>query len=85
MAKRKNNIDDIDIVDDFELEDIDDFDPFSMNLSMSVSGFKIPACWSWRAALSNVCFPSERPGIKFNSSRRCELNSRAPEIRLFSI
>ena len=25
MAKRKNNIDDIDIVDDFELEDIDDF------------------------------------------------------------
>ena len=30
MAKRKNNIDDIDIVDDFELEDIDDFDPFDV-------------------------------------------------------
>ena len=32
MAKRKNNIDDIDIVDDFELEDIDDFDPFDVCL-----------------------------------------------------
>ena len=30
MAKRKNNIDDIDINDDFELEDIDDFDPFDV-------------------------------------------------------
>ena len=30
MAKRKNNIDDIDIVDDFELEDIDNFDPFDV-------------------------------------------------------
>ena len=30
MAKRKNNIDDIDIHDDFELEDIDDFDPFDV-------------------------------------------------------
>ena len=30
MTKRKNNIDDIDINDDFELEDIDDFDPFDV-------------------------------------------------------
>ena len=30
MTKRKDNIDDIDINDDFELEDIDDFDPFDV-------------------------------------------------------
>ena len=34
MAKRKNNIDDIDIVDDFELEDIDDFDPLMAEMSL---------------------------------------------------
>ena len=43
MAKRKNNIDDIDIVDDFELEDIDDFDPFDV-LDDSYEDEKSYAC-----------------------------------------